>query len=119
MNNIHGLFEVITGIYQVRGYDLASMTIIEADNGWIIVDPLTSRESLFSDDLELQGSIIDPLRFFFIVRQAQRDLQYRNTMIANQKTGSEPFIHVARRRSKPKQNDSCFQVKQTDERGRD
>lgn len=45
LNNIHGLFEVTSGIYQVRGYDLANMTIIESDNGWIIVDPLTARET--------------------------------------------------------------------------
>lgn len=45
LNNIHGLFEVTNGIYQVRGYDLANMTIIEGDTGWILVDPLTSRET--------------------------------------------------------------------------
>ncbi|MCC9662125.1 MULTISPECIES: alkyl sulfatase dimerization domain-containing protein [unclassified Pseudoalteromonas] len=45
LNNIHGLFEVTKGIYQIRGYDLANMSIIESDNGWIIVDPLTSKET--------------------------------------------------------------------------
>jgi len=45
LNNIHGLFEVTPGIYQVRGYDLSNMTIIEGNSGWIIVDPLTSRET--------------------------------------------------------------------------
>ena len=45
LNNIHGLFEVTNGIYQVRGYDLSNMTIIEGETGWIIVDPLTSRET--------------------------------------------------------------------------
>lgn len=45
LNNIHGLFEVTDGIYQVRGYDLANMTIIEGDTGWILVDPLTTRET--------------------------------------------------------------------------
>lgn len=45
LNNIHGLFEVTNGIYQVRGYDLSNMTIIEGATGWIIVDPLTSRET--------------------------------------------------------------------------
>tara|TARA_R110001592_G_scaffold54017_2_gene165511 strand:+ start:7730 stop:8257 length:528 start_codon:yes stop_codon:yes gene_type:complete len=42
LNNIHGLFKVTDGIYQLRGYDLANMSIIESENGWIIVDPLTS-----------------------------------------------------------------------------
>ncbi|MEM9667497.1 MAG: alkyl sulfatase dimerization domain-containing protein [Pseudomonadota bacterium] len=41
----HGLFEVTAGVYQVRGYDLAVMTVIEGETGWIIVDPLTTAES--------------------------------------------------------------------------
>ena len=41
----HGLFQVSDGIYQVRGYDLAVMTVIEGDTGWIIVDPLTVTET--------------------------------------------------------------------------
>jgi alkyl sulfatase BDS1-like metallo-beta-lactamase superfamily hydrolase len=45
LNNIHGLFKVTEGIYQLRGFDLANMTIIEGDTGWIIVDPLTSEET--------------------------------------------------------------------------
>ena len=45
LNNIHGLFKVTEGIYQLRGYDLANMTIIEGDTGWIIVDPLTAKET--------------------------------------------------------------------------
>ena len=45
LNNIHGLFEVTQGIYQLRGYDLSNMTIIEGKTGWIIVDPLTARET--------------------------------------------------------------------------
>jgi len=45
LNNIHGLFEVTPGIYQLRGFDLANMTLIEGDTGWIVVDPLTTRET--------------------------------------------------------------------------
>jgi alkyl sulfatase BDS1-like metallo-beta-lactamase superfamily hydrolase len=45
LNNINGLFKVTDRVYQVRGYDLSNMTIIEGDTGWIIVDPLTSRET--------------------------------------------------------------------------
>jgi linear primary-alkylsulfatase len=45
LNNIRGLFEVVPGIYQLRGFDLSNMTIIEGDSGWIIVDPLTARET--------------------------------------------------------------------------
>ncbi|MGE4405657.1 alkyl/aryl-sulfatase [Pseudomonas sp.] len=40
LNAIHGLFRVVDGIYQVRGMDLANMTIIEGKTGLIIVDPL-------------------------------------------------------------------------------
>ncbi|AMO72913.1 alkyl/aryl-sulfatase [Sphingorhabdus sp. M41] len=42
LNSIHGLFEVVPGIYQIRGYDLAQMTLIAGKSGWIIVDPLTT-----------------------------------------------------------------------------
>jgi alkyl sulfatase BDS1-like metallo-beta-lactamase superfamily hydrolase len=45
LNGIHGLFEVTTGIHQVRGYDLSNMTLIEGKTGWILVDPLTSAET--------------------------------------------------------------------------
>jgi alkyl sulfatase BDS1-like metallo-beta-lactamase superfamily hydrolase len=41
----HGLFKVMDGIYQVRGYDLAVMSIIEGETGWIIIDPLTATET--------------------------------------------------------------------------
>lgn len=42
LNSIHGLFEVVPGIYQIRGYDLAQMTLIAGKTGWIIIDPLTT-----------------------------------------------------------------------------
>ncbi|TWX68119.1 MBL fold metallo-hydrolase [Colwellia demingiae] len=45
LNNNHGLYKLQDGIYQLRNYDLANMTIIESDNGWIIVDPLTAKET--------------------------------------------------------------------------
>ena len=41
----HGLFEVKDGIWQVRGYDLSVMTIIRGETGWIIIDPLTVKET--------------------------------------------------------------------------
>ncbi|WP_236194762.1 alkyl/aryl-sulfatase [Pseudomonas glycinae] len=40
-----GLFKVREGIYQLRGFDIANMTLIDGQTGWIVVDPLTSRES--------------------------------------------------------------------------
>ncbi|MBC9248425.1 MBL fold metallo-hydrolase [Paracoccus sp. 11-3] len=46
LNAVHGLFEVVEGgIYQVRGYDLAVMSFIRGETGWIIVDPLTATET--------------------------------------------------------------------------
>ncbi|OUS40352.1 alkyl/aryl-sulfatase, partial [Oleispira antarctica] len=45
LNNLHGLYKVKDGIYQLRGYDLANMSIIEGDKGWILVDPLTAKET--------------------------------------------------------------------------
>jgi len=45
LNNIHGLFKVTEGVYQIRGFDLANMSIIEGKTGWIIVDPLTAAET--------------------------------------------------------------------------
>jgi alkyl sulfatase BDS1-like metallo-beta-lactamase superfamily hydrolase len=44
LNMHHGLFEVVPGVYQVRGLDIANMTLIEADKGVIVVDTLTSIE---------------------------------------------------------------------------
>ena len=42
---IHGLFKVVDRIYQIRGFDIANMTIVEGDSGLIIIDPLTTLES--------------------------------------------------------------------------
>ena len=41
----HGLYEVVDGIYQVRSFDLAHLTLIRGETGWLIIDPLTSSES--------------------------------------------------------------------------
>ena len=41
----HGLFEVKDGLYQVRGYDLSNMSIIKGNTGWILIDPLISKET--------------------------------------------------------------------------
>jgi len=40
-----GLFKVTDGIWQVRGFDIANMTLIEGKTGFIVVDTLTARES--------------------------------------------------------------------------
>jgi len=45
LNAMHGLFEVTEGVYQVRGYDLANMTFVAGDTGWIVIDPGTTLET--------------------------------------------------------------------------
>jgi alkyl sulfatase BDS1-like metallo-beta-lactamase superfamily hydrolase len=44
LNMQHGLFEVVAGVCQVRGLDIANMTLVEGDSGVIVVDTLTSIE---------------------------------------------------------------------------
>ncbi|MFE1319122.1 alkyl/aryl-sulfatase [Kitasatospora phosalacinea] len=39
-----GLFEVTEGVYQIRGFDLSNMTLIEGERGVVVVDPLVSAE---------------------------------------------------------------------------
>jgi alkyl sulfatase BDS1-like metallo-beta-lactamase superfamily hydrolase len=46
LNMAYGLYEVVPGkIYQVRGYDLANISFIKGDTGWIVFDPLTCKET--------------------------------------------------------------------------
>ncbi len=45
LNNHHGLYRVSDRVYQVRGYDLANLSIVIGESGWILVDPLTTRET--------------------------------------------------------------------------
>ena len=46
LNMEYGLFEVLPGvIYQVRGFDLANISFVKGDTGWIVFDPLTNRET--------------------------------------------------------------------------
>jgi alkyl sulfatase BDS1-like metallo-beta-lactamase superfamily hydrolase len=42
LNNRAGLYQVAPGIHQLRGFDLANMTLIDGQKGWIVVDPLTT-----------------------------------------------------------------------------
>jgi alkyl sulfatase BDS1-like metallo-beta-lactamase superfamily hydrolase len=46
LNMAYGLYEVLPGkIYQVRGYDLANISFIKGNTGWIVFDPLTAKET--------------------------------------------------------------------------
>lgn len=46
LNMAYGLYEVVPGkIWQVRGYDLANISFVKGDTGWIVFDPLTAKET--------------------------------------------------------------------------
>ncbi len=42
LNHHHGLFQVMEGVWQVRGYDISNITFIRGDQGWLVIDPLTT-----------------------------------------------------------------------------
>ena len=52
LNMHHGLFEVTERVYQIRGFDISNMTLIEGEAGVIVIDPLISTE-VASAGLEL------------------------------------------------------------------
>lgn len=45
LNSLYGLFEVVDGVYQVRGYDVSNVTFVRSDHGWIVFDCTTSKET--------------------------------------------------------------------------
>ena len=45
LNMNFGLYEVMPRIYQVRGFDLANITFVQGETGWIVFDPLTAAET--------------------------------------------------------------------------
>ena len=45
LNNNYGLYEVIPGIYQVRGFDLSDISFVRGKTGWIVFDPLVTKET--------------------------------------------------------------------------
>lgn len=60
LNRIHGLFEVLPGkIYQIRGFDLANMTFVRSDNGWIVIDVLLSKETALAGYNLLKKHVAD------------------------------------------------------------
>ncbi len=44
LNMANGLFKVKERLYQLRGFDISNMTVIEGDSGLILIDPLTTAE---------------------------------------------------------------------------
>jgi alkyl sulfatase BDS1-like metallo-beta-lactamase superfamily hydrolase len=45
LNLNFGLYEVMPGIWQVRGFDLANVTFVKGKTGWIVFDPATAAET--------------------------------------------------------------------------
>lgn len=43
-NMANGLYRVTDRVYQLRGFDISNMTVIEGDSGLIVVDPLIATE---------------------------------------------------------------------------
>ncbi len=44
LNMANGLFKVAERVYQLRGFDISNMTVLEGDTGLILIDPLTTAE---------------------------------------------------------------------------
>lgn len=55
----NGLFQLAEGVWQVRGYDVSNMTVIAGKTGWILIDPLTNRETSVAA-LELVNQQLGP-----------------------------------------------------------
>jgi alkyl sulfatase BDS1-like metallo-beta-lactamase superfamily hydrolase len=46
LNMNYGLYEIVPDrIYQVRGFDLANLSVVKSDTGWILIDVLTAKET--------------------------------------------------------------------------
>jgi len=45
LGRIAGLFELAPGFYQLRGFDLSNMHIVEGERGIVVIDPLISAET--------------------------------------------------------------------------
>ncbi len=55
----HGLFKVTEDVWQVRGFDASNMTVIRGNTGWILIDPLTNKETAAAA-LELVNQQLGP-----------------------------------------------------------
>ena len=60
LNAHHGLFEVASNVWQVRGYDISNITFIKGATGWVVIDPLTS-DSTARASLELLSQHVERL----------------------------------------------------------
>ncbi|MER2508252.1 MAG: alkyl sulfatase dimerization domain-containing protein [Amaricoccus sp.] len=61
LNNGYGLYEVIPGIYQARGFDLSNITFVRGKTGWIVFDPMVTTETARAAWKLLQANVGDGL----------------------------------------------------------
>jgi len=45
LGRVAGLFELAPGLYQLRGFDLSNMHVVEGEEGIVVIDPLVSAET--------------------------------------------------------------------------
>lgn len=57
-----GVFKVVDGIYQVRGIDIANLTVIRSATGWIVQDCMTSAEASRAALALLERALGEPVR---------------------------------------------------------
>lgn len=93
LNRIHGLFEVLKGkIYQVRGFDIANMTFIRSDHGWIVIDVLLSKESAKAGYDLLKKHIADlPVKAIIYTHPHVDHFGGINAILENAPNRSEPI----------------------------
>src|SRR5580658_8866754 len=63
LNMHHGLFQVTERVFQVRGLDLANLTVVESDSGIIVIDTLTT--------VEVAAAAME----LYFVHRGRRDIQ--------------------------------------------
>lgn len=73
LNSIHGLFEVVPNkIYQIRGFDLANMTFVKTDSGWLVMDVTSSKASAVAGYKLIKKHVGDfPIRAVLITHPHQ------------------------------------------------
>lgn len=64
LNNINGLFKVCDTVYQIRSFDLSTMSIVKSKNGWMVIDPLCGSENaragwkIFKEKVDLNANLV-------------------------------------------------------------
>ncbi len=67
LNNTAGLYQVKEGIWQLRNFDLSTLSIIKGESGWILVDPGVSKENADVAMAFLQKHLLEGLPITAII----------------------------------------------------